>query len=311
MGLEHGLPPKISIAMREVPTIGGVVTMHILMKMENFGLATDVALFGCLIKMKMNNGKCTLYFVSETHKPPLEVPTKESVMRHVAAMFSFGLRVASGSDSNKLTFVGCVAIYDPPRKGIPVNLSNHSNCLTGADIEAMSSEDLRSVIGSITVFARIAPKHKMTIIQSFQANGSIVTMAGDGVNDAPALKIADIGISMVNDEFVTILDAVKELELLLTSGFDILNFLTFQLSTGIAALTLITMPTVSGLPNTLNAMQILWITVFQIEALGLDDLFGLIVITSSVFWIDEFRKYYHNQKHEEEDYGTVAAMEMA
>ncbi|CAG8745842.1 7863_t:CDS:2, partial [Gigaspora rosea] len=166
MGLEHGLPPKISIAMREVPTIGGVVTMHILMKMENFGLATDVALFGCLIKMKMNNGKCTLYFVSETHKPPLEVPTKESVMRHVAAMFSFGLRVASGSDSNKLTFVGCVAIYDPPRKGvekairdliggvvkvvmmtelgIPVNLSNHSNCLTGADIEAMSSEDLRS-----------------------------------------------------------------------------------------------------------------------------------------------------------------------
>ncbi|CAG8524883.1 107_t:CDS:2, partial [Dentiscutata heterogama] len=51
--------------------------------------------------------------------------------------------------------------------------------------------------------------------------------------------------------------------------------------------------------------------VFQTEALGLDDIFGLIVITSSVFWIDEFRKHYHNRKQEEEDYGAVAAMEMA
>ncbi|CAG8644536.1 2952_t:CDS:10 [Gigaspora margarita] len=533
--LEHGLPPKTSIAMREVLKIGGICNnAHIDEDGKKFGQATDVALLDCLIKMNMEDeimgyervseipfnsdqkwmsvncrrknddsskeiiylkgsievvlGKCTSYFVSETHKPPLDVPAKESVMRHVTAMSSLGLRVlamASGSDNNKLTFVGCVAMYDPPRKvekairdligggvkivmitgdsdqtalsiarklGIPVNPSNHSNCLTGADIEAMSSEDLRSVIGSITVFARTAPKHKMAIIQAFQANGSIVAMTGDGVNDAPALKIADIGISMgksgsdvsreaadiilVNDEFVTILDAVKEGKSIF---YNIRNFLTFQLSTSIAALTLITMSTVSGLPNPLNAMQILWINilmdgppaqslgvepvdenvmrqpprkknapiltpalimrvltcaaiivagtlftyitemrdgivtardttmtftcfvlfdmfnalscrsekksifklglfsnrmfnlavafsligqllviylpffqaVFQTEALGLDDLFGLIVITSSVFWIDEFRKHYHNQKQEEEDYGTVAAMEMA
>ena len=69
-------------------------------------------------------GKCTLYFVSETHKPPLDVPAKESVMRHVTAMSSLGLRVASGSDSNKLTFVGCVAMYDPPRKGDIFNTAN-------------------------------------------------------------------------------------------------------------------------------------------------------------------------------------------
>ncbi|CAG8524862.1 106_t:CDS:10 [Dentiscutata heterogama] len=308
--LEHGLPEKTSVAMREVLKIGGICNnANIDDDGKKFGQATDVALLDCLIKMNLEDelvgyeriseipfnsdqkwmsvtcrrkndnsskeiiylkgsievvlGKCTSYFVSETHKPPLDVPAKESVMRHVTAMSSLGLRVlamAFGSDHNKLTFVGCVAMYDPPRKGvenaireligggvrvvmitgdsdqtalsiarklgIPVNPSNHSNCLTGADIEAMSSEDLRSVIGSITVFARTAPKHKMAIIQAFQANGSIVAMTGDGVNDAPALKIADIGISMgksgsdvsreaadiilVNDEFVTILDAVKE-----------------------------------------------------------------------------------------------------
>ncbi|RIB16769.1 HAD-like domain-containing protein [Gigaspora rosea] len=215
-----------------------------------------------------------------THKPPLDVPAKESVMRHVTAMSSLGLRVASGSDSNKLTHCDkairdliCgiakvvmitedsdqTALSIARKLGIPVNPSNHSNCLTGADIEALSSEDLRSVIGSITVFARTAPKHKMAIIQAFQANGSIVAMAGNSVNDAPALKIADIGISMgksrsdvsreaadiilVNDEFVTIGCCKRTRELL-----------AFQLSTSIAALTLITMTTVSGLPNTLNAM---------------------------------------------------------
>ncbi|CAG8796570.1 18833_t:CDS:2, partial [Gigaspora rosea] len=161
-------------------------------------------------------------------------------------------------------------------------------------IEAMSSEDLRSVIGSITVFARIAPKHKMTIIQSFQANGSIVTMAGDGVNDAPALKIADIGISMGKSGSDT--PPRKKNAPILTPAL-IMHILTCAAI--IVAGTLFTYIT-----EMLDA-------VFQIEALGLDDLFGLIVITSSVFWIDEFRKYYHNQKHEEEDYGTVAAMEMA
>ncbi|CAG8574636.1 20814_t:CDS:10, partial [Dentiscutata erythropus] len=488
--LEHGLPEKTSVAMREVLKIGGICNnANIDDDGKKFGQATDVALLDCLIKMNLEDelvgyeriseipfnsdqkwmsvncrrkndnsskeiiylkgsievilGKCTSYFVSETHKPPLDVPAKESVMRHVTAMSSLGLRVlamAFGSDHNKLIFVGCVAMYDPPRKGvekaireligggvkvvmitgdsdqtalsiarklgIPVNPSNHSNCLTGADIEAMSSEDLKSVIGSITVFARTAPKHKMAIIQAFQANGSIVAMTGDGVNDAPALKIADIGISMgksgsdvsreaadiilVNDEFVTILDAVKEDILMdgppaqslgvepvdenvmrqpprkknapiltpalimrvltcaaiIVAGtlftyitemrdgvvtardttmtftcfvlFDMFNALSCRsekksiFKLGLFSNRMFNLAVAFSLIGQLLVIYLPFFqAVFQTEALGLDDIFGLMVITSSVFWIDEFRKHYHNQKQEEEDYGTVAAMEMA
>ncbi|CAG8708871.1 3290_t:CDS:10, partial [Cetraspora pellucida] len=245
--LEHGLPSKTTVAMREVLKIGGVCNnakiddegkkfgqatdgydrvseipfnseqkwMSVTCRRKNDNSSSEIVYFKGSIEVVL--GKCSSYYVSETHKPPLDVPAKESVMRHVTAMSSLGLRVlamASGSDHNKLTFVGCVAMYDPPRKGvekaikqligggvkvvmitgdsgqtalsiarklgIPVNPANHSNCLTGADIEAMSGEDLKSVIGSITVFARTAPKHKMAIIQAFQSNGSIVAMTGDG-----------------------------------------------------------------------------------------------------------------------------------
>ncbi|CAG8741833.1 8657_t:CDS:2, partial [Racocetra fulgida] len=245
-------------------------------------------------------------------------------------------------------------------------------------------DDLKAVIGSITVFARTAPKHKMAIIQAFQSNGSIVAMTGDGVNDAPALKIADIGISMgksgsdvsreaadiilVNDEFVTILDAVKEdilmdgppaqslgvepvdesvmrqpprkknapiltpaliMRVLTCSAIivagTLFTYIT-EMRDGIVTARDTTMKSIFKLGIFSNPMfnlavafsllgQLLVIylpffqAVFQTEPLGLDDIFGLLVITSSVFWIDEFRKHYHNQKPEEE-YGTVMAMEM-
>ncbi|CAG8537448.1 6926_t:CDS:10 [Funneliformis mosseae] len=257
--------------------------------------------------------RCVTYYVSETHKPPLDSYSKELVTRHVTSMSSHGLRIlgmASGPDITNLTFVGFVAMYDPPRKGvddairqlisggvkvvmitgdsdqtalsiaiklgIPVNPTSKSSCLTGSDIEKMNEEQLKDVIGNISVFARTAPKHKMAIVQALQSNGAIVAMTGDGVNDAPALKIADIGISMgksgtdvsreaadiilINDDFTTILDAVKEGK---SIYYNIRNFLTFQLSTSIAALTLITISTISGLQNPLNAMQILWINILM------------------------------------------------
>ncbi|PPQ78974.1 hypothetical protein CVT25_002258, partial [Psilocybe cyanescens] len=161
------------------------------------------------------------------------------------------------------------------------------HCLTGKAIDQMSKAQLKERVGSVSVFARTTPKHKMAIVEAFQARGKIVAMTGDGVNDAPALKMADIGISMgksgtdvakeaadmilVDDNFSTILPAVEEGKSIF---HNIQNFLSFQLSTAAAALTLITLSTMLGLDNPLNAMQILFINILMdgppSQSLGVD-----------------------------------------
>ncbi len=145
--------------------------------------------------------------------------------------------------------------------------------LRGDDIDAMSDEELEAAIANTSIFARTSPDHKMKIIRALQARGDIVAMTGDGVNDAPALKRADIGISMglqgtdvakeaadmilTDDDFSTILHAIEEGKGIFN---NIQNFLTFQLSTSAAALSLVFFCTCLGFKNPLNAMQILWIS---------------------------------------------------
>jgi len=103
---------------------------------------------------------------------------------------------------------------------------SRAHCLTGQAIDQMTKAQLMERVGNVSVFARTTPKHKMAIIEAFQSRGRVVAMTGDGVNDAPALKMADIGISMgksgtdvakeaadailVDDNFSTILPAVEE-----------------------------------------------------------------------------------------------------
>ncbi|KAJ7478603.1 Ca-transporting ATPase [Mycena galericulata] len=163
----------------------------------------------------------------------------------------------------------------------------NSHCLTGKAIDQMSKAQLKERVGTVSVFARTAPRHKMAIVEAFQSRGAVVAMTGDGVNDAPALKMADIGISMgksgtdvakeaadmilVDDNFTTILPAVEEGKSIF---HNIQNFLSFQLSTAAAALTLITLSTMLGLSNPLNAMQILFINILMdgppSQSLGVD-----------------------------------------
>ncbi|KDQ56288.1 hypothetical protein JAAARDRAFT_36462 [Jaapia argillacea MUCL 33604] len=160
-------------------------------------------------------------------------------------------------------------------------------CLTGAMIDRMTKAQLREAVGSVSVFARTTPRHKMAIVEAFQSRGAVVAMTGDGVNDAPALKMADIGVSMgksgtdvakeaadvilVDDNFSTILPAVEEGKSIF---HNIQNFLSFQLSTAAAALMLITLSTFFGLSNPLNAMQILFINILMdgppSQSLGVD-----------------------------------------
>ncbi|THH18312.1 hypothetical protein EW146_g2633 [Bondarzewia mesenterica] len=228
-------------------------------------------------------------------------------------------------EKTNLVFAGFVAMLDPPRKGVAdaigllqsggvqvVMITGDAEqtalsiarelglrmpsgrahagtgfCLTGQAIDQMSKAQLKERVGSVSVFARTSPKHKMAIVEAFQARGAIVAMTGDGVNDAPALKLADIGVSMgksgtdvakeaadvilVDDNFSTILPAVEEGKSIF---HNIQNFLSFQLSTAAAALTLITLSTLFGLSNPLNAMQILFINILMdgppSQSLGVD-----------------------------------------
>ncbi|CAE6396398.1 hypothetical protein ACGC1H_005329 [Rhizoctonia solani] len=161
------------------------------------------------------------------------------------------------------------------------------SCLTGAEIDVMDDRSLMERVSNVTVFARTTPRHKMRIVKAYQQRGEVVAMTGDGVNDAPALKMADIGVSMgksgtdvakeaadvilVDDNFATILSAVEEGKHIF---YNIQNFLSFQLSTAVAALTLITLSTMFRMSNPLNAMQILFINILMdgppSQSLGVD-----------------------------------------
>ena len=151
-------------------------------------------------------------------------------------------------------------------------LHNGSKAMTGADLDALSEQQLKDSIGEYTVFARVSPEHKVRIVKALQARGEIVAMSGDGTNDAPALKSADIGCAMglsgtdvaknasdmilMDDNFATIVSAVKE-----GRGIyeNIRKAIQFLLSCNIGEIITIFLAILFRMPSPLAAVQLLWV----------------------------------------------------
>ncbi|MBQ6100589.1 MAG: calcium-translocating P-type ATPase, PMCA-type [Methanobrevibacter sp.] len=236
---------------------------------------------------------------------------KETLMKKIGEMTDNALRVIGFAYKNgdcenpeeELTFVGMVGLIDPPKEntkksvqecinaGIKVKMitGDHEKTaeaiareigiltdgkvITGKQLDELSNEEYMKIADDIQVYARVRPEQKMRIVETLKNNGDIVAMTGDGVNDAPALKKASIGISMgdgtdvakeasdmilQNNDFSTIVTAIKEGRKIYD---NIKRFVKFQVSTNVGAILTIVGASLLSLPIPFNPVQLLWINI--------------------------------------------------
>ena len=157
---------------------------------------------------------------------------------------------------------------------IAAELGIRGRVVTGAELEAMSEADLIDRIEDIGVCARVSPEHKVRVVKALQARGHVVAMTGDGVNDAPSLKQAEIGVAMgvtgtevtkeagdmilTDDNFATIVKAVERGRAIYD---NIVTFVRFQLTTNVAAILTILVARLSGYPAPFNPIQVLFVNI--------------------------------------------------
>jgi Ca2+-transporting ATPase len=207
------------------------------------------------------------------------------------------------SVERNLVFVGLIGMIDPPRAEVSPALKTATRAgirtimitgdypntaraiaeaigllrpghqvLTGAELNEMSDDDLKKQVERTDVFARVSPEHKLRIVEALRANDEVVAMTGDGVNDAPSIKRADIGIAMgitgtdvakesadmvlTDDNYVSIVSAVEQGRIIYD---NIRKFVFFLLSSNVAEIMIIFLATLAGLPKPLTVIQLLWL----------------------------------------------------
>ena len=253
--------------------------------------------------------RCSWYLNDRGELMPLNVTEKNNIHKKVIEMSDKALRVLvlayAESDEfspnmGNLVFLGIAGMLDPPReeakaaikkcaaasvktvmitgdhKNTAVAIAKKAGLLkngkaaTGAELDAMTDEELDSKIGEYTVFARVEPAHKLRIVRSFKRKGEIVTMTGDGVNDAPAVKEADVGVAMgitgtdvtkqaadvilLDDNLATLVDAVEQGRCVYA---NIRKFVRYLLSCNIGEVLTMFLGIVMGMPVVLLPVQIL------------------------------------------------------
>ena len=241
----------------------------------------------------------------------LDPATREATLERARDLAGQALRVIAVADKpgatienaeNGMIFLGLLGMSDPPRPEAAVairscrqagikpvmitgdhpvtaravarelGLLHRGALLTGSDLEVMSEAEHEREVENIEVYARVSPEHKMRVVRALQKKGLVVAMTGDGVNDAPALKKADIGIAMgitgtdvtreaadmtlTDDNFATIVAAVEEGRRVFG---NIRKYLTYLLSSNLGEIGLMAGATLAGLPLPLTAVQILYV----------------------------------------------------
>lgn len=254
-------------------------------------------------------GRCSRYLAGGEERP-LGEAERRKIRGRIETLSSMALRVMAaarkdgdGRDEENLVFLGLAAMTDPPRPEVPHALelfkkahvrtvmitgdhrdtafaiakklgiaSDVSQCMSGEEIDRADEEALRERVRSVNVFARVSSDHKVRIVRALKAAGNIVAMTGDGVNDAPSLKAADVGIAMgqsgtdvakqaadivlTDDNFATIEKAIEE-----GRGIyeNIKKSVIFLLSSNFGEIMTMFLAIVCSLPSPLKASHILWI----------------------------------------------------
>lgn len=280
--------------------------------------APDVILKRCS-KYYTNNSNYILSTSQISKINSINENMANEALRVIAVSFkdipSLPYKIDSTSIENDLVFVGLIGMIDPPRPGVRDAVftckkagiktvmitgdhiltakaiakdlgiySENDIAITGSELDKISDKEFEKNVMKYSVFARVSPEHKVRIVKAFRKNGNVVAMTGDGVNDAPALKNADIGVSMglngtdvaknasdmilTDDNFVTIVEAVKEGRHIYDNIRKAVHFL---ISTNIGEIVTIFIGLLLGLEAPLLAIHLLWINLVtdSLPAIGL------------------------------------------